>query len=444
MGILNRKIAVFMIALLSITMACNKTISVTIACQHDADVDSEPKPLQFFTVGTEEDDIASTLVVTDEHIFVAGMINGSLEYLPENDLNDVALFKLDKEGNTEEFSQFGSDQKDYIHTMIYSQDEQLILAGWDESPDGGTRIGEPRDSKPFVMKRDEDCSEIWKQSFGTETNDYASAVVERDDGKILISGFTYGDFNDETVVNTVANLFVVTTDSQGEQERVTQWGTDANDWVFDATLSGEDLFVVGATDGVFDDNTSAGATDAFISKINASGAVEWTHQFGSVMSDAILAISIDAVGDIFVVGQSYGVFDEGETEGNSHAFIASFDNAGVRKWLHVLSYDAPNVGYDIALSGDTVVIAGLTLGSLFEQPFQGESDMMMAGYSKAGEHLFYWQEGGAGKDAIFSLEIDGDDFYAAGWSEGIPSREVVTKKMDMIVVSGGIFTLYED
>jgi hypothetical protein len=288
------------------------------------------------------------------------------------------------------------------------------------------------------MKRSSQCTEVWKQTFGTKTADYASAIVEKDDGKLLISGITYGDFTNEGVVNTVTNLFVVTTDKDGEFEQVTQWGTSGNDWLSDAVLSGDSLLVVGATDGVFSDNVSSGKADGFISKLNSDGRVLWTRQFGTAQSDTILAITVDKSGTIYVVGQTYGSFDEGNPVGEGHTFVVALTADGIIKWIDVLSYDAPNVGYDIALWNDMLIIVGLTMESLFGQPFQGESDMMIAGYDTSGNHQFYWQEGGSGRDALFSLEIDGDNFYAVGWSEGIPSRKLVTKKMDMLLVSGGI------
>ncbi|MCK5808480.1 SBBP repeat-containing protein [bacterium] len=443
MGVFDRKIAVFMIAFLSLMIACNKTVSVTIDCCCDADV-NPPKPLQFFAVGSEEDDIATSLAVSDDAIFVLGIISGELDYPLENNLNDLALFKLDKDGTIVEQSQFGSDQKDYAQSILFSEDEHLLMAGWDESPDGGTRLGEKRDSRPFVMKRDLECGEVWTNGFGTQTDDYASTLLERSDGKLLISGITYGDFNDKDKVNAVTNLFVVMTDRDGVVEQVTQWGTDGNDWVSDMAFLGDSLLVVGATGGVFDGNISSGVTDSFISKIDHDGRVLWTRQFGTAQSDTILAVTVDSSENIYVVGQTYGAFDEGSPSGESHTFTVALTPDGIIKWIDVLSYDVPNVGYDIALWGENIVIVGVTLGGLFEQPFQGESDMMISGYSKAGERLFYWQEGGPGRDALFSLTIDGDDFYSVGWSEGIPRRKVVTKKMDMLIVSGAMQSILGD
>jgi hypothetical protein len=55
------------------------------------------------------------------------------------------------------------------------------------------------------------------------------------------------------------------------------------------------VFVSGYTAGSLPGNTSAGSTDAFVSKYDAAGTLAWTNQLGSTAFDDSWSVSADGV-----------------------------------------------------------------------------------------------------------------------------------------------------
>lgn len=85
---------------------------------------------------------------------------------------------------------------------------------------------------------------------------------------------------------------------------------------------------------------SAGSTDAFVSKFNSAGTLQWTRSIGGAFFDSGKDIKLDASGNVYVCGQHYGVIDldpgvgtftvPGSTLGSG--FITKLDNSGNFVW----------------------------------------------------------------------------------------------------------------
>ena len=61
-------------------------------------------------------------------------------------------------------------------------------------------------------------------------------------------------------------------------------------------------YVAGYTYGAFPGHANAGLGDVFVRAIGPGGGILWTRQFGSSGYDSAQAVSIDALGDIYVGG----------------------------------------------------------------------------------------------------------------------------------------------
>jgi len=91
---------------------------------------------------------------------------------------------------------------------------------------------------------------------------------------------------------------------------IRQWGSAANDSVSATKVDASgNVFVVGTTFGALSGQTHAGAADAFLAKFAADGALLWQRQFGTSADENGSAIAVDSSGNVYVAGYTKGDID---------------------------------------------------------------------------------------------------------------------------------------
>lgn len=203
------------------------------------------------------------------------------------------------------------------------------------------------------------------------------------------------------------------------QAKVLDVVTDAADNVY---VAGEYSAVM-----VYDGQSlsSLGGSDAFVAKVDPSGALLWMKRAGGNLIDRATSISIGANGVLAVAGQYMGAADlfgapvTGPVT-DQNVFTASLNSAtGQLNWVSVggsLGYfDEPN---DVAVSADgsvttvgafrgEAVFGSLELTSIESTiPGQASVDAFIAHYSPSGNLLWLQQGGGAYADRAVALTSD--------------------------------------
>src|SRR2546423_1930940 len=74
--------------------------------------------------------------------------------------------------------------------------------------------------------------------------------------------------------------------------------------------------------------TMVGLTDAFVSKYNSPGTLQWTRQLGTTTTDYSYGVTADPSGNVFISGTASGHF-QGSGPINEDAFVAKYNSAGV-------------------------------------------------------------------------------------------------------------------
>ncbi len=82
--------------------------------------------------------------------------------------------------------------------------------------------------------------------------------------------------------------------------------------------------------------TSAGGTDAFLGKLDASGKHLWSKRYGDGSNQSITAVGIDGAGNIYIAGAVAGTIDFGggtlTSVGGFDMFAAKLDSDGKHVW----------------------------------------------------------------------------------------------------------------
>lgn len=204
------------------------------------------------------------------------------------------------------------------------------------------------------------------------------------------------------------------------QELMLDWAdqfcTTQNDIGYGVALDSlGNIVVAGATDGPLA-GAHQGSSDAFVRKYDASGAHLWTRQLGSPYFDAASDLVTDPFGNIFVAGNTRGLFP-GATGSSSErnppdGFLTKFNAAGQQLWARQLgtfsnSDNINSVATDVL---GNAYIAGTTrsvLGTIGPSSI-GNRDAYLAKYDPAGNQLWVVQFGTSGNDSGASTAVDAD------------------------------------
>ncbi len=175
--------------------------------------------------------------------------------------------------------------------------------------------------------------------------------------------------------------------------------------------------------------TSAGSTDVFISKLNASGNFVWAKRMGGTLNDYGASI-IDASGNVYTSGWFQGTadFDPGASTynltsaGDSDIFISKLDDSGNFVWAKRIGGTSADGAWMLALDASgNIYTTGRFQGTVDFDPGAGTSNLTSSG----------------NRD-IFVLNLDNSGNFVWAKSMGGTSNDL--GKRIAVDASGNVYT----
>jgi len=169
--------------------------------------------------------------------------------------------------------------------------------------------------------------------------------------------------------------------------------------------------------------TSAGVTDVFVQKLDASGNLLWAKQMGGASNDYGSSITTDAAGNIYITGHFAGIadFDPGTgvfnlaSAGNADIFILKLDATGNLLWVTRTGGNAEDFGYSVItdVAGNSY-ITGHFWGTVDFDPGAGTFNLTSSGsyeifiqkLDPSGNLLWAKQTGGTSGENAYSITLD--------------------------------------
>ena len=131
---------------------------------------------------------------------------------------------------------------------------------------------------------------------------------------------------------------------------------------------------VGGSISVTIEGIPIGNSDVFLAKYDSEGNQSWFQQFGSTDSDNGNAVAVDAAGNSWIAGSMLGDTPGGEP----NAFVAKYDTAGTRLWLHQFGSDLGEFANGIVVdAGGNAYVTGTTNGDFGPPPNAGGEDVFV-------------------------------------------------------------------
>jgi len=257
----------------------------------------------------------------------------------------------------------------------------------------------------FTVKYDASGNEVWAIRYDAGVHDVATAIAVDGEGNVYVTGYSVvgsGTWTDYATIKYNAS---------GVQE----WAARYN-----GTGGYEDRATAIAVDGAGNVYVTGGSygsgtyVDYATIKYTASGIQQWAARYNGPGNDFDIAtaIAVDAAGNVYVTGYSYdsGTYDDYAT--------IKYNASGVEQWA--ARYNGPGNDFDIATAiavdaAGNVYVTGWSYGS------GTYNDYATIKYNTSGieQWVAYYNGPGNGWEYAAAIAVDaGGNVYVTGWSSG--------------------------
>jgi hypothetical protein len=386
-------------------------------------------------VGTKQLGVANQLtfgnaVGTDSsgNVYVAGSTRGGLDGNAVTGMSDFFLTKYTSGGVKVYTKQLGVANKETVGTAVVTDTkDNVYIAGYTTGGLYGNTMQPESTHEFFITKYDSSGVKQFTRQVGVAGEKKVGIAVTIDaNDNIFIAGYTTGALDGYAMTGTV-DCFISKFNSDGVKQYTRLLGVAGKETrgYGIATDDHGNVIVAGYTEGSLDDNTLTGSRDFFVAKYDNSGVKQFTRQLGAVGAATVgTAVTVDALGDVFVVGYTEGSLDGNTLTGSRDFFVTKYDPRGVKLFTRQLgAVGAATAGNEVATdpSGD-VFVAGATTGGLDGNTRTGIHDSFVTKYDPRGVKLFTRQLGVAGRETYgngVATDAVGDVFVAGSTSGGL-------------------------
>ena len=438
--------------------------------------------------GTYDDHANAMVVDAAGNVYTTGQFTGTVDFDPGPAVYNLTTFgaagntnanvfvsKLDADGNFIWVKQMGG-RSDNAYAIaldaagnIYTTGTFILTADFDPGP-GVFNLTQTGFSSAdmFVSKLDAMGNFVWAKRIGGDGYVIPSSIAIDAGGNVVTTGSVNsayqsngtilsldfdpgpGVFNITSTTGGYDDVFVSKLDASGNFVWAKRFGGSNSDKGFGIAIDATgNIFTTGSFIGKADFDpaagtanlTSAGLTDIFISKLDASGNFIWAKRMGGIKDDYASAIALDAYGNIHTTGQFTGTvdFDPGAGIANLTAagsfnypdiFVSKLDAAGNYIWAKNMGGGSADRGVSITLDAlGNVYTTGEFNGNADFDPGAGVANITAASTNTGGGTDFFisklnssgnyvWARGfgGTANDGGSSIHVDANsNVYATGY-----------------------------
>ena len=243
---------------------------------------------------------------------------------------------------------------------------------------GDLLVSQERNSADiFLAKYDAQGDHLWSKSFAGVRHDDAWVIKTDGSGNVFLAGGFEGQVNFGGGLMRSAgtnDAFFATFNSAGVHQLSRRFGGPRSDICYGIAINESDEILLagdfhGEVDFGGDLLASAGASDAFLVKLDAFGAHLWSQRFGAAGPDQALDVKIDASGDVLMVGRFNETVDFGggplTSAGVDDIFLAQYKRSGNHMWSRRYGDPDADVGLEHTIDGTgSIIVTGSFSGTL--------------------------------------------------------------------------------
>lgn len=233
---------------------------------------------------------------------------------------------------------------------------------------------------------------------------------------------------DVTFNESPARAFVARYDSAtGANDWFSEFnGTDSSGFSDLKLDASGNVYATGIDGATLQDDIDSPFTggDALLTKFGANGSLLFSEELAATEANAqdyARSIAIDDTGHIYITGDTQGSLD-GSSAGETDGFVAKYDASGSRfdlQWVRQFGTSESDESQAIAIADDgTVYVSGETAGDLYGS-LLGVTDIWLAAYDSTGTLNQSNQFGTAQAEEVYRMTTDSANRpYLVGQTRG--------------------------
>lgn len=362
-----------------------------LSCASSPDASADAYKLAWTRSGFfNQRDIASDVVVdSNDKVYIGGE-TGPI-YGPGSAGGSVGLVARYNSTGTQEWltQTYSTPQADQPRALAIDSSNNVFIAG-----DTYRYAG----AEAFLAKFNQNGGRLWEAHIGSQDNEFDGDVAVDLLGNAYMSGSTTGDLG-------------VGSNGQGYDGFIAKYGPNGNKlWTMqfpDSLGDRADTISIDSAGNMY----VAGSIgpDTYVAKLDSNRNVLWrltpNYSGTAARHTEIYESAIDASGNLYLVGASNSLYESSRGFLESDAVVAKYNPSGTLLWQRQLSLRTLDVLYGVTLdAAGNVYVAGQTLDSPFG--FIGATNPMWAKYDSSGNQLWVQEFGTAEFDGAQGIAVD--------------------------------------
>ncbi|MCK5852757.1 SBBP repeat-containing protein [bacterium] len=320
----------------------------------------------------------------DKGLSVAIDGNDNILVAGHNAGQDAWLLKFN-DGGTDLWSRiWGSSQAEFGNGVAVDSSGNVFVTGYTFGAfDGQTNAG---DRDIFLTKFDSAGTKLWTKIRGSNLEDTANDICIDNSGNIYITGHTHGEFDGQTN-NGDKDFCLLKFDNSGSNLWTKILGSVAEDIGNGVGVdSSGNVYVGGFSQGAFDGQSNAGNGDLCLIKFAGNGVKHWTRMWGAGPWDVGMSVNVDDFGNIYVAGYTLGEFDGQTNNGSYDLCLTKFNGNGDKHWTKIWGSTLGDMGFGVASDNSgNIFVTGNTKGVFGGQTHIGFEDLCLTKFKSIPE-----------------------------------------------------------
>ena len=371
--------------------------------------------------GGTQNDIAQDVIRTaDGGYAVAGYTqSNNIDVVGAISGEDAWILKLNAAGAIEWKQIFGGSSDDRAHAIIQAANGDLVFAGTSNSADG-TISGAKGAFDGWVVRLTGTGTVLWSANVGGSDDDAMYDLFEAPTGALIVAGESKS-----TLVGTTNrggyDFYLVALRNTGTVLYQKQYGGGSDEGARGVTQLGNSIVMAGTT-GSDNGNVTGnkGGTDIWVVRTRTNGNAIFAKTYGGADSEEGFDITANASGELFVVGSSRSSnADVPANFGNRDFFVLKLNASGTI----LFSRNYGGLNDEVALSVAATADGGAAVAGYSESATgqvganNGAQDFWFTKLSGTGIIEEEINLGGSDNDVAYAVIPAAGSYVLAGFSE---------------------------